>query len=86
MSLWSAKSRQKLADLGDDTLSGMFEGALVGGNMMVFRERGKTNVIKAVHEARVTFRELGQRHGNTGMLADVSHIFMLTADEPSGLC
>jgi phosphohistidine swiveling domain-containing protein len=73
--------RQKLADLGDDTLSGMFEGALVGGNMMVFRERGKTNVIKAVHEARVTFRELGQRHGNTGMLADASHIFMLTADE-----
>lgn len=73
--------RQKLADLGDETLAGMYEGALVGGNMMVFRERGKTNVIKAVHEARVTFRELGQRHEAAGNLADASHIFMLTADE-----
>ena len=73
--------RQKLDELGDDTLSGMYEGALVGGNMMVFRERGKTNIIKAVHEARMTFRELGHRHQDAGTLADAGHIFMLTADE-----
>lgn len=73
--------RTKLAAVDDETLSGMYEGALVGGNMMVFRERGKTNVIKAVHEARMTFRELGRRHGEAGTLRDAAHIFMLTADE-----
>lgn len=73
--------RSKLDDLDDETLSGMYEGALVGGNMMVFRERGKTNVIKAVHEARMTFRELGRRHHESGALGDASHIFMLTVDE-----
>jgi len=76
-----AEVREKLVELGDDTLSGMYEGALVGGNMMVFRERGKTNVIKALHEARMTFRELGHRHESAGTLQDASHIFMLTVDE-----
>jgi len=73
--------REKLAQVGDEALSGMYEGALVGGNMMVFRERGKTNVIKAVHEARMTFRELGRRHAESGNLADAAHIFMLTDGE-----
>jgi len=73
--------RGRLAEIGDADLAGMYEGALVGGNMMVFRERGKTNVIKAVHEARMTFRELGRRHAAAGNLADASHVFMLTADE-----
>jgi len=73
--------RDKLADVGDDELSGIYEGALVGGNMMIFRERGKTNVIKAVHEARMTFRELGRRHSEVGNLDDPSHIFQLTADD-----
>jgi len=76
--------RAKLDQLGDETLSGMYEGALVGGNMMIFRERGKTNVIKAVHEARMTFRELGRRHKTAGTLGDAAHIFMLTADEIQG--
>ena len=76
-----ADLRGRLAELGDEQLQGMFEGALVGGNMMIFRERGKTNVIKAIHEARMTFRELGERHAATGVLEDASHIFMLTVDE-----
>ena len=73
--------REKLADLGDEMLSGMYEGALVGGNMMVFRERAKTTVIKALHEARMAFRELGQRHAEAGTLGATDHIFMLTFEE-----
>ena len=38
--------RAKLAEIGDAELSGMFEAALIGGNMMVFRERTKTTIIK----------------------------------------
>jgi len=76
--------RDKLAALGDEQLAGMYEGALVGGNMMIFRERGKTNVIKAVHEARMAFRELGRRHADAGTLGDAADIFMLTVDELQG--
>ena len=72
---------EKLAALGDEALTGMFHGALVGGNMMIFRERGKTNVIKALHEVRMAFRELGSRHADSGNLSQPSHIFQLTVDE-----
>jgi pyruvate,water dikinase len=72
--------RAKVAPLGEE-LASVFEGALVGGNMMVFRERGKTNLIKALHEARMVFRELGRRHASAGNLADPSHVFMLTDAE-----
>ena len=73
--------RAKLAEIGDDELSGMFEAALIGANMMVFRERTKTTIIKAVHEARMVFRELGRRHAEAGTLDDAEHIWMLTDDE-----
>ncbi len=75
--------RGKVAPLGEELL-GAFEGALVGGNMMVFRERAKTNLIKALHETRMVFRELGRRSADTGDLADPDHIFMLTHDELAG--
>lgn len=73
--------RERLAAIGDEDLKGVYEGALIGGNMMIFRERGKTNVIKAMHEARMTFRELGRRHEQAGNLEDAAHIFMLTVRE-----
>jgi phosphohistidine swiveling domain-containing protein len=77
----AAEVRAKLQEIGDEELSAMFEAALIGGNMMVFRERTKTTIIKAVHEARMVFLELGRRHTEAGTLADVEHIWMLTNDE-----
>lgn len=76
-----AEIRAMLAERGDEELRALFEGALIGGAMMVFRERGKTNLVKALHECRMVFRELGHRHAHAGNLADPTHIFQLTADE-----
>ncbi|MGI9596092.1 MAG: PEP-utilizing enzyme [Acidimicrobiales bacterium] len=73
--------RAKLADLGNEELSGMFEAALVAANFMIYRERTKTNIIKVVHEGRMVFRELGRRHAAAGDIADPFHIFMLVAAE-----
>jgi pyruvate,water dikinase len=76
-----AEVRSRLAVLGDDALTATFEGALVAGNMMIFRERAKTTLVRALHEVRVTFRELGRRHAASGDLVDAEHIFMLTGAE-----
>ncbi|MEM7094534.1 MAG: PEP-utilizing enzyme [Actinomycetota bacterium] len=73
--------RGQLAEIGNEELIGMFEGALVASNFMVYRERAKTNIIKTVHEGRMCFRELGRRHAGAGNLADASHIFMLVSAE-----
>ena len=73
--------RAKLADIGNDELTGQFEAALVAGNFMVFRERTKTNIIKTVHEGRMVFRELGRRHAEAGNIGDPFHIFMLVSAE-----
>lgn len=73
--------RSKVQSLGNEELAGMFEAALVAANMLAFRERTKTNIIRVVHEGRMAFRELGRRHAEAGNLADASHIFMLLDDE-----
>jgi pyruvate,water dikinase len=73
--------RGQLAEIGNEELIGMFEGALVASNFMVFRERAKTNIIKTVHEGRMCFRELGRRHAEAGNLADRAHVFMLVSAE-----
>lgn len=73
--------RAELAELGNDELTGTFEAALVGGNMMIYRERAKTTVVRVLHEIRMAFRELGRRHHEAGDLDDPADIFMLTADE-----
>ena len=73
--------RSKLAGIGDEELSGMFEASLVASNFMVYRERTKTNIIKTVHECRMVFRELGRRHAEAGHIADRFHIFMLLSTE-----
>jgi pyruvate,water dikinase len=53
----------------------------VAGNMMAYRERTKTNIIKVVHEGRMAMRELGRRHAEAGDIEDPQHIFMLLEAE-----
>ena len=67
--------------VGNDELSGMLEAALIAANMMAYRERTKTTIVKVIHEARMTFRELGRRHAETGALVDANHVFMLLNSE-----
>lgn len=69
--------RAKVAALGDEALVAQFEAALVCSAQLAFRERTKTNLIRAVHEARMVFRELGRRHAVAGHLDDPSHVFQL---------
>jgi phosphohistidine swiveling domain-containing protein len=71
--------RAKVAD--NPELAGMVEGALVAGNMMAYRERTKTTIVKVVHEGRMVFRELGRRHAEAGNIADEGHVFMLLEKE-----
>ena len=73
--------RTKLAEIGDEELIGVFEGALVGGNQMVFRERCKTTLVRVLHESRMAMRELGRRHAQQGTIGDEDHIFMLIDEE-----
>jgi len=73
--------RAKLAELGNEELVGVFEGALVGANQMVFRERAKTSLVRVLHESRMAIRELGKRHAESGTVSDPEHIFMLLDEE-----
>ena len=72
--------RAAVASLGDE-LAGMFESAIAASSQMGFRERTKTNIIRAVHEARMAFRELGGRHAASGAIQRPEHIFMLLDSE-----
>ena len=72
--------RRQIAPLGEE-LAGMFESALAASNQLAFRERTKTNIIRAVHEGRMAFRELGRRHTDAGNIAHHLHVFMLLDDE-----
>ena len=73
--------RGKLAELGNEELSGQFEAALIAGNVMIFQERSKANFIRVINEIRVAFEELGTQAVNLGHLSNHKHIFMLTDDE-----
>lgn len=77
----TAEVRAKVADLGDDELAGTFEAALIASSQLAFRERTKTNLIRAIHEARMVFRELGRRFADAGHLADATHVFQVRDDE-----
>ena len=70
-----------MAELGTTELVGVFEGALVGANQMVFRERAKTSLVRILHESRMAIRELGKRHAESGTVDDPEHIFMLLDEE-----
>ncbi len=73
--------RAKVAQLGNEELSGTYEAAIVATNQMIFRERTKSNIVRVVHEGRMIFRELGRRHAEAGNLTDPQHIFMLLDTE-----
>jgi len=73
--------REKLKEIANDELTGTFEGAIVAANMMIFRERSKTTLVKPLHEARMTIRELGRRHEDSGTLDSDQQIFMLLDEE-----
>jgi pyruvate,water dikinase len=77
----SKEVRAKLAELGNDELAGQFEVALVAANQLIFRERTKTNLIRAIHEARMTFLELGRRHADAHNLESPSDVFQLLDEE-----
>lgn len=76
----TAEVREKVNAL-DPELAAQFEGAMVAANQLAFRERTKTTNIRAVHEARATFRELARRHVDAGDLHQLEHFFMLRDDE-----
>ena len=89
--LITAEVREQVAALGDE-LAGQFEAALIASKMLAWRERTKTNIIRAVHEVRMAVRELGRRHAAAGDVVDAMHIFMLLdselesfADDPTSM-
>ncbi len=72
--------RAKVQPLGEE-MAGMFENALVAGNMQAYRERTKSTIVIAVNELRVMMNELGRRHYAAGHLADAEYIYMLLDEE-----
>jgi pyruvate,water dikinase len=75
-----AELEAKLA--GNDEALGMLHAGLGSAKVfMVARERCKTNSIRALHEIRMSFEEIGRRMAAAGHLADRSHVYMLTEDE-----
>ena len=73
--------RKKLNEMDNDELTGTFEGAITAANMMIFRERSKTTLVKPLHESRMTIRELGRRYAESGILHSAEQIFMLLDEE-----
>ena len=73
--------RKKLNEMDNDELTGTFEGAITAANMMIFRERSKTTLVKPLHESRMTIRELGRRYAESGILDSAEQIFMLLDEE-----
>ena len=73
--------RKKLNEMDNDELTGTFEGAITAANMMIFRERSKTTLVKPLHESRMAIRELGRRYAESGILDSAEQIFMLLDEE-----
>jgi phosphohistidine swiveling domain-containing protein len=78
-----AATAEVLAGLGDDEAA---KGLLLAGQasalrFMAWRERTKTNCVKAVHEQRMALRELGRRATGQGALDHLRQVFMLLDDE-----
>lgn len=78
-----AATAEVLAGLGEDEAT---KGLLLAGQasalrFMGWRERTKTNCVKAVHEQRMALRELGRRATERGALDHPKQVFMLLADE-----
>ena len=76
----TAELRQALAG-NDEALATLQMGLSCGKVFMVARERSKTSNIRAVHEIRLCFDELGRRMVAAGHLDHVKQIYMLVEDE-----
>ena len=72
--------RAKVQPLGEE-LAGMFENAIVAGNMQAYRERTKSTIVIPVNELRVMMDELGRRHEAAGHLARAGYVYMLLDEE-----
>ena len=67
---------------GDDEALAGFQGAMASAAVwLAARERCKNNNIRAIHEARMAFDELGRRKAESGQLADAKQIYMLLESE-----
>lgn len=72
---------------GDDATRGLFDMALASARRFGnWRERGKTNCIKILHEARVPLVELGRRLAAEGHLESPHQVFMALDEELDTLC
>jgi rifampicin phosphotransferase len=83
----AAERERLVADLktklaGNAEALGMLDVGLSSARVfMVARERCKTNCIRAVHEVRMCFDELGRRMVDAGHLDHARQIYMLIEDE-----
>ena len=78
-----AATAEVLASLGDDEATKGLVLAAQGSaqRFMAWRERTKTNCVKAVHEQRMALRELGRRGAERARGRPTELVFMLLADE-----
>jgi pyruvate,water dikinase len=71
---------------GDPATQGQFAAALASAStFLAGRERSKTNIIRVVHEVRMSLWELGRRAVARGELNDARDICMLFGDEAAAL-
>lgn len=84
----AAEERQRLAAELEETLAGntdalgmLAAGLHSAGVFMVARERCKSNNIRAIHEVRMCFDELGRRAEAAGHLDHALQIYMLMESE-----
>ena len=78
-----AATEEVLASLGDDEETKGLVLAAQGSaqRFLAWRERTKTNCVKAIHEQRMAMRELGRRGVERGALDDQRLVFMLLDEE-----
>jgi rifampicin phosphotransferase len=78
-----AARARALEILGDNAEAvGTFHAAVASARRFGnWRERGKTNCIKVIHEARMALRELGERLAADGHIAEPGQVFMALESE-----
>ena len=71
---------------GDPATQGQFVAALASAcTFLAGRERSKTNIIRVIHEARMSLWEIGRRAVDRGELDEARDICLLFADEVQAL-
>ncbi len=80
----TADVRSRIA--ADAETAGTFEAALKSARLFLAgRERGKTNTVRVINEARVALYEYGRRLVERGIIDEVQQVFMVTDDELDAL-